>query len=107
MVELDKIITSVAVISGILVPWFVYRRSVKLDKISEQSGIASNNAAGVAQAFEGLKEHITGLNNFIAILQADSRVDKEDIKILTSQRDVLQKELNRMYRKYGDDSNGW
>lgn len=78
-------------------------RSRRVDKISEQSGIASNKTAGVAQTIEAMRVHIAGLNDFIVILQASGRVKDEDIRILTKQRDALQKELNRMYRKYGDN----
>lgn len=101
--DLTTIIGGVSTISATLLGWFIYRRSVRIDKVSEQTGIASDKTAGIAQAFEGLKEHIAGLNAFIAMLQEDSRIDKEDIKNLTIQRDALQKELNRMYRKYGEN----
>lgn len=103
MFEIDKVITSVAVISGILATWYGLSRSAKSDKISEQSGIASDKTAGVAQNIEAMRVHIDGLNTFIAALQADKKVDREDIRILTEQRDALQRELNRMYRKYGED----
>lgn len=103
----SPVVSGIAVgIPSFIIGFLVYRRSVKVDKISEQAGVASDKTAGIAQAFEGLRQHIAGLNAFIAILQADARIDKEDIKSLTAQRDALQKELNRMYRKYGDNGNG-
>jgi len=80
------------------------RRAFKADKVSEQLGAASGSAQSIAQAFEGLNKVIESLNAYILILQADKRVAAEDIKILTVQRDALQKELNRMYRKYGDSN---
>lgn len=99
----NAVIATLAAISAILIPWFIYRRGGKAIKISEQSGIASSNTEGIAQAFEGLKKTIDSMSVYITILENDRKVSKEDIRILTVQRDVLQKELNRMYRKYGDN----
>jgi len=79
-----------------------YRRSKRADAVTEQLGIQSGSAQSIAQAFDGLNKVIAGLNTYIAILQADHAVDAEDIRRLTEQRDALQIELNRMYRKYGN-----
>lgn len=100
----SPIVSGIAVgIPAFIIGYLTYRRSVKVDKISEQSGIASDKTAGIAQIIEAMKAHIDALNEYIVVLHADNRVDKEDLKRVTEQRDALQKELNRMYRKYGEN----
>lgn len=103
----NPVIASITIgLPSFLLGYLAYRRSVRADKISEQSGIASNKTEGIAQALDGMNKLVVSLNAYILLLQADSAVDKEDIKILTIQRDTLQKELNRMYKKYGENGNG-
>lgn len=87
-----------------------YLQSKKVDKRSEESGIASGKAEAIAQSIDGLNKVIVGLNSLVTALQADKQADAADIKYLkdqvvvtTGQRDTLQKELNRMYRKYGEN----
>jgi len=87
---------------AVIVGYLAYRRSRKADAATERLGIASGSAQSITQAFDGLNKVIDGLNMYIAILQADHAVDAEDIRRLTAQRDALQTELNRMYRKYGN-----
>lgn len=77
------------------------KRAFKADRVSEKLGMASGQSQSIAQAFEGLEKVIEGLNMYILILQADRKVDREDVRRLTEQRDTLQKELDRMYKKYG------
>lgn len=106
MFDLTAIIGSISILSAATLGWFTYRRSVRVDESSERTGIASSNVAGTAQAFEGLKKTIDAMNTYITVLENDRKVAKEDVKLLTQQRDALQKELNRMYRKYGENGNG-
>lgn len=83
--------------------YLAYRRSVRVDQISEQSGIATSTRAGTAQIIEGL-------NQLIDNLQDDNKNFRDDIKYLTlrldqisNERDALKAELSRMHKMYGDD----
>lgn len=104
--DLTTTLTIIGLISALVLSWLAHWRGGKVVKISEQAGIASDKTAGIAQVIEAMKIHIAGLNDYITILIADKSVDKEDIRRLTKQRDALQKELNRMYHKYGENGNG-
>lgn len=102
--DLATVIGVISTLSATALGWFIHKRQVRVDKVTEQAGIASGNTEGIAQAFEGLKKTIESMSTYITILENDKKVSKEDIRILTQQRDALQQELNRMYRKYGEDT---
>lgn len=106
--DIASIVGGISTLSAALLGWFVYRRSVSVDKTSAQAGIASNSVAGTAQAFEGLKQTIASMNTYIGVLENDRKINKEDTRVVVEQNKVMQKELNRLYRKYGngDTSNG-
>lgn len=81
-----------------------YIRSLRVDAVAEQSGVATETRAGTAQI-------IQGLNDLIDNLQTDNKVFRDDIKYLTlrldafaAEREELRKEVARLRRKYGEDN---
>lgn len=88
---------------GTILAYLAYRRSVKVDRISAQSGAVDSARAGTAQIIEGL-------NNLIDNLQEDNKAFREDLKHITGRleecmtaREVLKHELLRLRRKYGEN----
>lgn len=114
--DLEKAVGIVGAVSGIAFIWYGAWKSRRVDKVSEQSGIASDKRAGEAQAIEGLNKVIAALNGYILMIEAESKadraeaaakslVDAEHIRFVTAERDAFQKELIRMQRKYGENGN--
>lgn len=86
--------------------FLAYRRSRKVDAISEQLGATTENRMGTAQA-------IAQLNGIIDQLQEDYQNARAELKHLTARLDVIAKErddlkleLARLRRKYGNGDNG-
>lgn len=80
-----------------------YRRSRKVDAVTEQAGVASESRAGTGQIIEGL-------NQLIDNLQDDNREFREELRRViqrcdgvANERDALRREVNRLYRKYGEN----
>lgn len=88
---------------GITVAVLAYRRSRKVDAVSEKTGIAANGRAGTAQVIEGLKVLIDNL-------QEDNKAFRDDIRSLTlrldvvaAERDAFRLEVARLRKRYGDN----
>lgn len=104
MVDVDPIIQAVLIgLPSFCLGYLAYRRSRKVDKVAEQSGIATETRAGTTQIIEGL-------NQLIDNLQEDNKAFREDIRhcgtrldIIVKERDELRVRLNDMLRKYGDN----
>lgn len=78
-------------------------RGMKVDAVSERSGVAAQAGAGIAQVQAALE-------NLIDTLQEDNASFRDDLRHLTIrldacnlERDTLRKELSRMQRKYGEN----
>lgn len=83
--------------------YLAFRRSQKVDSVSEQSGIATQASAGIAQIQ-------SSLNDLVDSLQEDNKAFREDIKYLTArldacntERDQMRIEIARLKRKYGEN----
>lgn len=79
----------------------IYRQSVKVDKITEQSGIVSAQTAGVSQV-------ITGLNSLIDNLQIDNKTLRESLttlsarlKEITDDNKALKDQIDILNKTYG------
>lgn len=102
----EIVIALITAVPAFLIGVFAYRRSLKVDQVSAQSGAASNQMAGTAQVIEGL-------NRLIDQLQEDNDSFRADIKdlaarlvVITAERDALKLEVARLRKKYaanGDD----
>lgn len=99
----EQITGFVGMFGGTILAYLAYRRSVRVDAISAQSGIVDATRAGTAQIIEGL-------NNLIDNLQEDNKAFREDLKYcsarldgLIAERDGLKRELFRLRRKYGEN----
>lgn len=102
----EQVTGGVGVIGGIAIGYLSHRRSRKVDAVSEQSGIAADTRAGVAQAFEEL-------TSLARLVQDDNQAFRDDLKQcnarfegLTMKYDALNRQLVRMHRKYGENGNG-
>jgi hypothetical protein len=91
-------------ITGAGLGFLAYRRSIHVDAVSTQSGIATDNRAGTAQI-------IDGLNKLIDNLQEDNQSFRDDLKqcavrieAISAERDVLRLELAKLRRLYGYDN---
>lgn len=96
----EALVALIAAVPAFLIGFLAYRRSLKVDEVSEQSGLASNHRAGTAQVIEGL-------NKLIDQLQEDNESFRRDIKdlaarlvVITAERDALKLEVARLRKKY-------
>lgn len=103
MIDLPTTVGAVGVISGALLGWFGYRRAVKVDNKTEGSAVVAARSGEVSQIIEGL-------NLLIDNLQKDNRIWRENFASITikltevvKERDELQLEVHRLYKKYGID----
>lgn len=81
--------------------FLIYRHSIKVDKVTEQSGIVSAQTAGVNQV-------ITGLNSLIDNLQIDNKTLRESLtslslrlKEITDDNKALKLEIDALNKTYG------
>jgi peptidoglycan hydrolase CwlO-like protein len=80
-----------------------YRRSRKVDAVSEQSGASSNHRAGTAQVIEGLNELIDNLQEDNKGFRADIRYLTDRLDTITKERDLLKLEVARLKKRYGNN----
>lgn len=85
----------VALVSTIL----IYMRGRHIDEVTERTGITTEFRVGQAQINEWQQD-------LIALLQEDNRILRAEFAELKSQFKDLTKEVNRLYRKYGESSEG-
>lgn len=74
----------VAVIAGVpsfLLGFLAYRRSVKVDAVAAQSGVATLSQSGTAQIIEGL-------NRLVDQLQEDNAAFRADVLIVKARADL-------------------
>lgn len=97
-------------IAAVIAAYLVYRRSLHVDAVSAKTGVATESRAGQAQIMEGQQD-------FIAVLQEDNRLlrieittikldCRKEIAIVKSEVNALRKEVDRLYRKYGENKRG-
>lgn len=79
------VIGIIIAIPSFLLGYLGYRRSVQVDKITEQSGAASSQQGAIAQV-------ISGLNSLIEVLQEDNKILREGISDLQSKLDKMTRE---------------
>jgi predicted nucleic acid-binding Zn-ribbon protein len=90
----------VALALGVL----TYRRSRAVDKISAQSGVATESRAGTAQVIDGLNRIIDTLQEDNKEWRAGFRELTIRLEVMAAERDKLRQEIARLRRKYGDNS---
>lgn len=100
MIDLPIVIGMIATVSGIVLAWFGYARSKKVDKTTEQSQLVTAQSGVVGQI-------ISGLNLLNENLQDDNKEIRVELKALAikfsecvAERDSLRKELNQLNGKY-------
>lgn len=97
----------------VIVGYLTHKRSLRVDKITEQSGVTTESRAGTAQIIEGLNQLIDNvqednqgfrddLRACAARLDEVTRYMSQRIEDVTRERDELTRKLNRMYRKHGN-----
>jgi len=103
-VNWDTVITVAPIVVAGAVAWWGYRRSIRVDAVSEKSGVATETRAGTQQI-------IDGLNTLIDQLQEGALAHRETITFLTSRLDAilvenegLKRELARLRKKYGEEN---
>lgn len=94
------IIGLVVAIPSFVLGYLAYRQSKKVDRATEQSGVADDQLNAVGQV-------LSGLNQLIDNLQDDNKELRENIKLIgiklkevVEERDALLKEINRLSRLY-------
>lgn len=85
-----------APIAAIAVAAFGYRRSRHVDSVSAQLGMATETRAGQA-------EMRADRESLINSLQEDNALFRQELKEVRAALAVLQREVNRLYRKYGEN----
>lgn len=77
-----------------------YRRSIKVDKVAEKAGIATETRAGTAQIIEGLSMLIDNLQEDNKAFRDEVKYLTERIKVIISECDRVKTELQNLQRKY-------
>ena len=97
----EPVITAAPIVVAGVVAWWGYRRSIRVDAVSEKSGVATETRAGTAQI-------IDGLNSLVDQLQEGTASHRETIKFLTERIDrVLAENVElrldnaRLRKRYG------
>lgn len=96
MLNNPVLIALIAAVPSFLLGYLAYRRSIEVDRVTEQSGVANTQLTAVGQV-------ITGLNQLIDNLQADNKELRETIKTIAiklkevvDERDKLVAEVNNL-----------
>lgn len=98
-----------APVVALVVAYLGYRRSRRVDAVTEQSGVATETRAGTQQIIEGLNRLIdqvqddnTGFRDDLK--QCAARVEAIGVRLekVTAERDELRKDLARMVRLHGN-----
>lgn len=97
------LIALAAGVPSFLLGFLTYRRSRKADAITEQSGVADNTRAGIAQAIEAL-------NLVTANLREDNKVLREHERYMTARHEKAiahceetTRQLDHMRRKHPEN----
>lgn len=124
--DADEVVRLILIgLPSVLIAYWGYRRSKKVDAVAAQSGVATETRAGVEQVIDALNELNDKLQadnrNFretvqqqvkrVSDLEQDNRACWEKTQLLTLRIDVLEKErddlqrtLDRLIAKYGGDA---
>lgn len=76
-------------IPSLLIAYFAHRRAVRVDKTTEESGVASHQQGAI-------KEVVRGLNNLNTLLQQDNKILRESIKQLQKKVDEMTTQINNL-----------
>lgn len=99
----DVVIALVAAIPAFIIGVLAYRRSLKVDQVSEQSGVASNHRAGTAQVLDGLNALVDQLQEDNASFRIDIKDLAARLNVVTLERDALKLEVARLKKRYQVD----
>lgn len=96
-------------VAGAYLSYKTLKRAQHVDEITERSGIATESRAGVQQIFDAqdrVHEQLQRLVDQVQEENKDWRVKSADLNVRLdacfTEREALRRELNRMYRKYGN-----
>lgn len=103
-------------VGGIVLPftvgYLVHKRQVKVDHVTEKSGIATESRAGVQQVIDAQTKLNEQLQRYLDQSQEDSIgwrdkyfEERGNLQECFKEGSRLRQELNRMYRKFGDNGN--
>lgn len=92
--------------------YLMYKRSVQVDKATEKSGIVTESRAGVQQIIDAQTRLNEQLQRYLDQSQEDSIgwrdkyfEERTHLQECFKEGSKLRQQLNRMYRKYGDNGN--
>jgi len=97
------VLALVAAVSSLFLGVSAYFRSRKVDKVSMLSGAASDTRAGTAQIIDALNTLVDQLQEDNVSFRADVALMAVRLETLTTERDVLKRELTRLRRRYGEN----
>lgn len=96
-------IAAAAGVPSFIIAWMAHKRSKHVDAVSEQSGVATETRAGTAQIFDGLNKMISNLQEDNTNFRTDIENLRDRLDVISTERDGLRLEVNRLYLKYGDN----
>ena len=107
-VDAGQVIQAVVIgLPSFALGYLAYRRSRKVDAVAEQSGVATETRAGIAQIIDGLNKLIDQQQEDLVRLRDALGKSVSDALARDKECNEMRKQLNRLNRKYGDnDSNG-
>jgi chromosome segregation ATPase len=85
----------IGAIPSFILGYLGYRRSVRVDKVTEQSGAASNELEAVGQV-------IDGLNKLVANLQEDNKHLREDVTALRARLKEIETAIDKATKELSD-----
>lgn len=101
----DVFKTLIIGIPSFLLGYLAYKRSKKVDKVTEQSGAITETRAGTQQVIEGLNSLLDNLQEDNTSFRADVRYLTDKLDTCYREREELKREVSRLKRKYGENDN--
>lgn len=100
VIEMQQaLIGIVTLVISLIIPFLLYLRSRKVDKVAEQAGVSASSQAGTAQIIEGLNAMLENQQEETNLWRADFK----DLRTYTTQRlDLMVQRLDAKDQEIGN-----
>lgn len=94
------LIALIAAVPSFILGYLAYSRSIKVDKIAEQSGAATAQVGAVNQVIEGLNQLIDNLQQDNEVLRKSLSELSIKLENVITDRDKLKRQFQAVSKKY-------
>lgn len=106
ILEQPILLALVAAVPSFILGILAYSRSVKVDRVTEQSGAALAQTGAVNQVIDGLNELIDNLQQDNEILRKGLSDLSVKLERVVAERDELSKQIRALTKKYNIPGTG-